>query len=83
LTTWHCILSTELTKTHSLRLFFGDFDLLGLINDNFFSPELKNTEEYCKQHILILQRTQDINATLLRKLLRHVETINNFAGKPY
>jgi len=25
LTTWHCILNAELTKTHSLRLFFGDF----------------------------------------------------------
>jgi len=25
LTTWHCILSSELTKTHSSRLFFGDF----------------------------------------------------------
>jgi len=22
---WHCILSAELTKTHSFRLFFGDF----------------------------------------------------------
>jgi len=25
LTTWHCILSAELTKTHSFRLFFSDF----------------------------------------------------------
>jgi len=25
LTTWHCILSAELTKRHSFRLFFGDF----------------------------------------------------------
>jgi len=25
LTIGHCILSAELTKTHSLRLFFGDF----------------------------------------------------------
>jgi len=25
LTTWHCILSAELTKTRSFRLFFGDF----------------------------------------------------------
>jgi len=25
LTTWHCILSGELTKTHSFRLVFGDF----------------------------------------------------------
>jgi len=26
LTTWHCILSAELTKTHSFKLFFfGDF----------------------------------------------------------
>jgi len=25
LTTWYCILSTELTKTQSFRLFFGDF----------------------------------------------------------
>jgi len=25
LTTWHCLLSAELTKTHSFRLFFGDF----------------------------------------------------------
>jgi len=25
LTTWHCILSAELTKTHSLGLFLGDF----------------------------------------------------------
>jgi len=22
---WHCILSVELTETHSFRLFFGDF----------------------------------------------------------
>jgi len=25
LITWHCILSAELVKTHSFRLFFGDF----------------------------------------------------------
>jgi len=25
LTIWHCILSAELTRTHSYRLFFGDF----------------------------------------------------------
>jgi len=25
LTKWHCILSAEITKTHSYRLFFGDF----------------------------------------------------------
>jgi len=25
LTIWHCNLSTELAKTHSFRLFFGDF----------------------------------------------------------
>jgi len=25
LTIWHCILSAELTKMHSSRLFFGDF----------------------------------------------------------
>jgi len=24
LTTWHCVLSAELTKTHSFKLFFGD-----------------------------------------------------------
>jgi len=27
LTTWHSIFSAELTKTHSFRLFFGDFAL--------------------------------------------------------
>jgi len=25
LTIWHCTLSAELIKTHSLRLFFGNF----------------------------------------------------------
>jgi len=25
LTIWHCILNAEVTKTHSFRLFFGDF----------------------------------------------------------
>jgi len=25
LTVWHCIMSAELTKTHSFRLFFCDF----------------------------------------------------------
>jgi len=25
LTIWHCILSAEFIKTHSFRLFFGDF----------------------------------------------------------
>jgi len=25
LTIWHCILNVELIKTHSFRLFFGDF----------------------------------------------------------
>jgi len=25
LTIWHCILSAEITKTHSFRLLFGDF----------------------------------------------------------
>jgi len=29
LTTWHCILSAQLTKRHSFRLFFGDFCPLG------------------------------------------------------
>jgi len=28
-TTWHCILSAELTKTHSLRQFFWRFCPLG------------------------------------------------------
>jgi len=32
LTTWHCILSAELTKTHCFRLtLFGDFAHWGII----------------------------------------------------
>jgi len=40
LTILHCILSTELTKTHSFRLFFGDFDKIRKANVNvhFYSP---------------------------------------------
>jgi len=33
LTTWHCVLSAELTKTHSSRLFFGDFAHWGKTNE--------------------------------------------------
>jgi len=32
LTIWHCISSVELTKTHSFRLFFSRFCLLGLLS---------------------------------------------------